>query len=125
LARQVLSGQYALRQRRPHDLADTQLLTRRDDLGLDHPPQHRVLRLARYQLDLQVLGQLVGGPDLFGCPFGYADVMGLAGVHDIGQRLHRLLQRRRHVVAVQLVEVDVIDLQPAQRTVDRLHDVFT
>ena len=59
LARQVLAGQHALRDRRPDDLADAQLLAGRHDLGLDDPPQHRVLRLVGHQRDLQLPGQRV------------------------------------------------------------------
>src|SRR6266542_2392656 len=38
--------------------------------------------------------------------------------------LHRLFERGEVVVAVCLVDVDVVGLQPAQRAVDRLHDVL-
>src|SRR5688572_27878678 len=43
---------------------------------------------------------------------------------DVRERLHRLLERRRVVVPVGLVEVDVLRLQPGERAVDRLHDVL-
>src|SRR3954454_19865450 len=53
-----------------------------------------------------------------------ADPARLAGLHDLGQRLHRLLQRRLLVVAMALVEVDVVHPQALQRAVDLLVDLL-
>jgi len=53
-----------------------------------------------------------------------ADVVRLAGVHDVGERPHRLLERRLVVEAVRLVDVDVVGAEPRERAVDRLHDVL-
>jgi hypothetical protein len=75
-------------------------------------------------VDLQLAGQRVRLADLLRAPLRDTDVVGLARVHDVGERLHRLLERRAHVVPVGLVEVDVVGLQPAQRAVDGLHDVL-
>jgi hypothetical protein len=47
---------------------------------------------------------------------------GLAGAHDVVQRLHRLLDRRARVPPVDLVEVDVVGAQAAQAGVDLEHD---
>ena len=96
----------------------------RHDLGLDDPPEHVVLRLVRDERDPQLAGQRVGLADLLGAPLGDPDVVRLAGVHDVGERLHRLLERRLVVVAVRLVEVDVVGPEPGQRAVDRLADVL-
>ena len=68
--------------------------------------------------------QGVAGADLVGCPFAHADVEGLALTDDIGEGLHRLLERRRVVVPVALVEVDIVGTEATQRAVDRLVDVF-
>ena len=76
------------------------------------------------ELDAELLGQRVPGPDLLGGPLADADVERLALPDDVGERLHRLLERRLGVVPVRLVQVDVVGLQPAQRAVDRLHDVL-
>ena len=70
------------------------------------------------------LAQRVARADLVGGPLADADVERLALADDVGERLHRLLERRLGVVAVRLVEVDVVGLQPLQRAVDRLHDVL-
>jgi hypothetical protein len=69
-------------------------------------------------------GERVAGSDLLGGPLRDADVERLAGADEVGERLHRLLERRLVVEAVRLVEVDVVGLQPLQRAVDRLHDVL-
>src|SRR5439155_5732108 len=104
--------------------ADAEFLAGRDDLGLDDPPEHRVLRLAGDQWYAQLAGQLPGGPELRRLPFRHADVERLAGPYDVGERLHRLFQRRLVVVPVRLVQVDVVGLQPPQRAVDRFEDVL-
>jgi hypothetical protein len=51
--------------------------------------------------------QRVTGPQLLWCPLADADIERLPSPHHIGERLHRLLQRRGEVVAVRLVQVDV------------------
>ena len=53
-------------------------------------------------------------PDLVRGPFGKTDIARLAAVDRACQRLHRFLERRLLVVAVALVEIDVIGLQPLQ-----------
>jgi hypothetical protein len=47
-----------------------------------------------------------------------AEVAGLAGLHDVVEGLERLLDRRRVVHAVDLVEVDVVGAEPAEAVVD-------
>jgi hypothetical protein len=46
----------------------------------------------------------------------------LAGFHHVMQRLHRLLDRRAIVPAVDLVEIHIIGAQAAQAVVDLGHD---
>ena len=48
-----------------------------------------------------------------------ADVAGFPGPDDVVECLHRLLDRRLVVPAVDLVEVDVVELEALQRGVDR------
>ncbi len=47
-----------------------------------------------------------------------ADIAGLARAHDVVQSFHRLFHRGAVVKSVDLVEVDVVDAQPAQAVVD-------
>ena len=58
-----------------------------------------------------------------GAHVGPADVAGLAGGDDAGQRLQRLLQRRGPVVDVHVVQVDVVGAEPPQAVVDRVAQV--
>ena len=57
-------------------------------------------------------------------PLAHTDVESLALTHDVGEGLHGLFERRLVVEPVRLVEVDVVGLQPRQRTVDRFEDVL-
>ena len=59
LARLVLAGEGALGDRRPHDLADAELLSGRHHLLLDDAPEHVVLRLVGDDGDVQLPGQLL------------------------------------------------------------------
>ena len=51
-----------------------------------------------------------------------ADIADLACLHDVVQRLQRLLDRRLVVPAMDLVEVDVIGAEAAQAGVELSHD---
>ncbi|OEI69201.1 hypothetical protein Cus16_1038 [Curtobacterium sp. ER1/6] len=124
LARLVLAGEDSLRDRRPDDLAEAELLRGGDDLTLDDAPQHRVLRLVRDELEAELLREGGTRADLLGVPLADADVQRLALPDDVGEGLHRLLEGRLVVVAVRLVEVDVVGLQALERPVDRLRDVL-
>ena len=55
--------------------------------------------------------------------FGQAEVADLAGADEIGHRADRLLDRRRAVDAMLVVEIDVIDAEALQRRVARLAHV--
>ena len=95
-------------------------LAQREHLGLDHPPQQRVLRLARDDaVEAHVVGNLQGIGDLLGGPLGDADVVDLALPDQVVKGPQRLFERRLVVVAVGLVEVDVVRAEPAQRGVAR------
>jgi hypothetical protein len=67
--------------------------------------------------------ELDGMTDLLAGPIRDADEARLARVHDLGQRVERLLERDVVVVGVALVEVDVVELQPTKRVVDLLQDL--
>jgi 4-aminobutyrate aminotransferase-like enzyme len=121
LARSVLARQDALGERREDDLRDPVGGARRDDLGLRSTPQHRVLRLRGDEaLDAR---QRQRGLDLGRGPLAEPDVARLPLPDDLRERLHRLLERRALVVAMGLVEVDVVDAQASQRRVDLLLDL--
>ena len=59
------------------------------------PPEHRVLRLARDELlDPGASVQVEAASICSGVPLAEADVARLSLAHDLGERLHRLLERR-------------------------------
>ena len=102
----VLAGEHALGQGRPDDLRDAVGRRDRDHPGLGTAPQQGILRLAGDELLDARNGE--GRLDLVRRPFGEADPAHLAGADDLAQRLHGLFQRRLRVVAVALVEVDIV-----------------
>ena len=121
----VLAGQHALRDRREHDLAEALLLAQRQHLGLDDPPEHAVLRLVGDDpVEAHLPGDPQRGRDLLGPPLRDAHVQHLALADQVVEGAQGLLQRRLVVVAVGLVQVDVVGPQPAQRAVRGLHDVL-
>src|SRR5665648_224558 len=122
-ADQIRAG-HALADRGEHHLRHAELARRGDHLGLDDPPEHGVLRLVGDQLDTELAGQGVACADLVGGPLAHADVQRLAAADDVGERLHRLLQRGAVVVPVRLVQVDVVRAEAAQGAVDRGHHVL-
>ena len=53
-----------------------------------------------------------------------ADVPHLALAHEVVQRAHRLLDGRAAVRRVHLIDIDVVRLQPSQRSLARIHGVL-
>ena len=113
-AGQVFAGQDALSHGRPYDLPHAQLGGDGHDALLDHAPQRRVLGLVGHQAEPHLGGEFLTRPDLVRSPLRDPDVEGLAGADDVGEGLHRLLQRSLVVVAMRLVEVHVVRAQAAQ-----------
>ena len=118
-----VAGQPAAGQRAPRDDADAQVGAQRQHLPLLLAVEQVVVVLHRDERrppvgDRRVLG--LG--ELPGVHRRGADVAGLAGLDDVVQRLHRLLDRRVPVPAVDLVEVDVVGAEAAQAGVDLGHD---
>src|SRR5439155_19298978 len=85
-------------------------------------PAQRVLRLARDEL--LDAGELERFPDLVRRPLAEPEIARLALTHDLGERVHRLFERRTPVVAVALVQVDVVGAQTLERGLDLLEDLL-
>ena len=94
-----------------------------EDVELDAADEQRVGRLLGAEA-LQVLvsrGPL-GVDDLPGVEGRRADVADLALLYEVGERGERLVDVGVRVGAVQLVEVDVVGAQSAQRVLDLVDD---
>lgn len=63
--------------------------------------------------------------DLFHGPFRDTDVVAFARTDDVGEGAHGFFQRRLVVVAMGLVDIDVVHLQAPERAVDGFHDALT
>ena len=92
-----------------------------DHLGLDDPPELEYCGWLEISWKPRSLASACAVAELLGGPLADADVEDLALPDQVGEGLHGLFQRRLVVVAVGLVEVDVVGLQPAQRAVGGLH----
>ncbi len=122
--RRVPPGQHALSQRGPRQQGEPVALGERDQFVLDAPIQEIVRRL---------LADVAGEPEALahgerlhhhpGRMGRAADVADLAGAHEIGQRAERLVDRDLGAGPVDLVEVDVVGAEPAQRRVAGAQDV--
>ena len=73
---------------------------------------------------LQHVGAAERARQPVGQEVGHADVARAARPHDDVERFEGLVERRLAVVAVQLVEVDVVGLQARERAVDRIEQVL-
>src|SRR5262249_28350509 len=117
LARAVLAGEKAARQRRVGDDADLLLATEGLELALVLVAHDEVvLRLDRLVADEAAL---VARPERAGETPGdvvrRADVTHLALTNEIVKRAQRLVERRVRIVPVRLIEIDVVGLQTAER----------
>ena len=109
-----LAGEKAAAERAVRDEADAELATRREDAVLRIARPQRVLGLQRGdRMDLARAAQRLDAG------LRQAEVADLAGLHEVGHRADRVLDRRARVDAVLVVEVDVIDAEPLQARVAR------
>jgi hypothetical protein len=120
----VLAAEQAGVEREERQQAEPELLTGRHHLGLDLALEQAVPVLRADERG-QVAGP--GGPvgvgDLPTGEVGVAQVAHLARADQVVEGGQRLLDRGGRVGLVQLVEVEVVGLEPAQRGLDRAHDV--
>ena len=121
----AVARQEAARQRAPWDQADALVETERDHLALFLAVDEVVVVLHGHEARPAVLlGDLLGLGELPRVHRRRADVAGLAGAHDVIERLHRLFDRRLRIPAMDLIQIDVVDAQAAQRRVDAIEDVL-
>jgi hypothetical protein len=111
-----ISGQHALGERRPDDLADAELGATRKKLILRKGPKHRILRLTRHET--RDAGHLCRRLDLVEGPFAKTNIPRPALTDGRGQSLHRFVERSFLVKAVALIEIDIVGPKPLQRSVE-------
>ena len=121
----AVPGQESARQRAPRNDADALFAAERNHLPLFFAIDQVVVVLHRDEprpavplRDMQRLRELIR------VHARRADVARLAALHDVVQRFDRLLDRRVVVPAMDLIQIDVVGAEAAQRVVDRFHDVF-
>jgi hypothetical protein len=103
----------------PRQQTEAVVLARRHDLELDPAHEQAVGGLQGHRHgQLLPLGQIDGPLHLPTGEVGQAGVADLARVDGVVQEAQRLLQRRERIPRVQLVEVDVVDPEPAQRRIE-------
>jgi hypothetical protein len=120
-----VAGKEAAGKRAPRNEADALGAAQRDHLPLLLAIDEVVVILHAHDPgEAKPLGGGEHPGELPGVHRRCADVERLAGLDDVAERLQRLLDRRRRVEAVDLVEVDVVGAQSAQAVVDGMQDVL-
>src|SRR5271169_5710556 len=119
--REIFSCEDSLCQWRPDDLRDAAGGAQGYERLFRAAVQQRILRLARNKFFNP--GQRQCGAYPVDRPFRKADVANLAGAHRLAQRLHGFFERGVRIVAVALVKIEIVDLQPLQRSLELLEDL--
>ena len=114
-----LAGEEAAPERAVGDESDPELAHRRENLVLDVARPERILGLERRDRVHRVRPANRGGRRL-----REAEVLHLAGLHELLHRTDRLFDRRVEVDAVLVVEVDVVDAEPLEARVTGLANVL-
>src|ERR1700720_1961254 len=117
-ARLIFAGPHPLGERRPDDLADSELGAAWKNLVLRRGPKHRILWLTRHEMDDS--GHFRRRVYLVEWPFAKTNITRLALTDGRGQSLHRFVERSFLVKAVALIEIDIVRPKPLQRIVDLL-----
>src|SRR5690606_20874364 len=120
----VLAREHAGGERAPADHAKALGVAGGKDLALDVAADEVVEVLRRDQrLVVPERGDAVGAGDLPGIEIGAAEIANLAGTDEVGGA-QRFLDRGVGIGAVELVEVDVLDLEALEATLAGFDDVL-
>jgi len=93
----------------------------RNHLGLGAASQHRVLRLAGDETN--DVGHFPRRANFIGRPFTEAHIPHLARFDDIGEGPHSFFERRFGIVAMALIEIDIVGSQTIERSIELLEDL--
>src|ERR1700720_3288335 len=120
----VLAGQQATGKRTPYEQADLFRLQQRNDFPFESAAGDRVISLKRVESgQVPELANAEGFGELPCLPVGAADVADLSLLHQGVESANRLFDRGNGIVAVDLVQVDMVDLQTAETGLHAVHNV--
>src|SRR5882757_6754814 len=119
-----LAGKQAAGKRTPHEQADLLGFQQRNDFPLEISAGDRVISLKRVESgQVLELGDAEGFGDLPCLPVGAANVANLSLLHQRVESAKRLFQRGHGIIAVDLVQIDMVGLQTPQTGFHTVHDV--
>src|SRR5882757_724784 len=119
-----LAGKQAAGKRTPHQQADLFGFQQRNDFPFQIAAGDRVIGLKRVEAgEVPELRDAEGFGDLPCLPVGAADVADLSLLHQGVERANRLFDRGYGIVAMDLVQVDMVGLQAVETGLYSVHDV--
>ena len=123
---EVLAGEQTGSKRAPGRQSEPEVLVEPGVLALDLVPlQQVVLRLLHHRLvEVMALRDLERGTDVVRRPLRGSPVEGLPRRDDLGHREHGFFDRRLGIGPVAVQQVDEVEIETLQRTVDCLHEVL-
>src|SRR5580704_12639414 len=120
----VLAGQQATGKRTPYEQADLFGLQQGNDFPFVIAAGDRVISLKRVEAgQVPELADAEGFGELPCLPVRATDVADLSLLHQGVESANRLFYRSNGIVAVDLVEVDMVGLQTAETGLHTVHDV--
>src|SRR5712672_1220864 len=119
-----LAGKQATGERTPYEQANLFGFQQGNDFPLEIAAGDRVISLKRVELgQIPELGDTEGSGDLPCLPVGAADVADLSLLYQGVESAKRLFERGHGIIAVDLVQVDMVGLQTAETGLDAVHNV--
>src|SRR6202045_1308015 len=120
----VLAGQQATGKRTPYEQTDLFRLQQGNDFPFEIAAGDRVISLKRVESgQVPELADAEGFCELPSLPVGAADVADLSLLHQGVESAKRLFDRGHGVVAMDLIQVDVVGLQTAEAGLHTVHNV--
>src|SRR6478672_9926191 len=120
----VLAGQQATGKRTPYEKADLFRLQQGNDFPFEIAAGDRVISLKRVESgQIPELADAKGFGELPCLPVGAADVADLSLLHQGVESAKRLFDRGHGIVAMDLVQIDMVGLQAAETGLHSVHNV--
>src|ERR1700682_4845754 len=120
----VLAGQQAAGKRTPYEQADVLGLQQGNDFPFEIAAGDRIISLKRVESgQVPELADAKGFGELPCLPVGAANIADLSLLHQGVESAKRLFERGHGIIAVDLVQVDMVGLQTAKTGLDAVHNV--